>query len=192
MTFYYRRGLVETQTKWHRPSPNRILKFLNRSVPVIESLGLELWLTGRAIIDPTSTWDLDCYIIGHLEDQANEDIQHALIDEGFRHGMLVDPYWISNHSRVYKQDHKWFQRPAQVLLIYPVEQMTSKGLKTIDFRGREGIPQRTKYLVEFAYGNQPLDAKHIPYLNQQGDFPRINAIDYPLTIDPTENTLNIA
>ena len=191
MTFYYRRGLAETQTPWQRPSPNRILKFIDRAIPVIESLGLELWLTGRSLRDPYNTWDVDCYIIGQIDNKSNEDIQHALIDEGFRQGILVDPYWMSNHSPAYKQDNRWFQTASKIYLLYPVIWQNKDRSTTIDHRGQTHIPQITEYLVEFAYGNQPLKEKHVEYLNTHKDFQRINARDYPLTIDATANTLNM-
>lgn len=191
MTFYYCRGLAETHTPWQRPSENRVLKFLDRAIPVVEAMGLELWLSGGVLRNPETTWDVDCFLIGKVDNQTNEDIQHALIDEGFRQGILIDPYWISNHSPAYRQDSKWFQQPARVHLLYPVIWRNRTKESTIDHRGRPGIPEITDFLVEFRYGYQPLKEKHIPYLEKHGDFQTVNAVDYALNLANTENTLNM-
>lgn len=188
--FIYERGRVQRTQYWHRPSLQGQQQFLLEVLPELEKQAAELWVTGKVLRDPANTWDFDCFFTAAQPAQTIEDLQHYLLDTGFKYDMLVDPYWVSAVPQAVKKQNRWHNSEVKVWLLYPVRYKNRARDTTTDWRGQPGVPQITEYLVEFDYGRSPIPQKHWSYLDKHGDFQKILARDYLVSLGNSEKVIN--
>jgi hypothetical protein len=177
MGFSYQIGKVVTTTGWQRPTVNSIGKFFEYILPIIDKAGLELRIQGACLKNMSTTWDLDMHLLGAIEDQALEDLMHAMYDYALNQcNLLIDLVWFSEPDLVSQDDAgQWHYNPVDRKFLHPVIIKNPNSEVVRDLRNKPNFLQLTEYLVQTDNSLMPVGAKHARVLDADGFFDIVEA-----------------
>lgn len=94
--FYYSIGNAKTDVPWFRPDPQYLNSWKEEFFALEESTKYRYFLHGGALIDPSSTWDVDLLISGLISPDDYDELEfvmYAISQLGFKHRQLIEPFW---------------------------------------------------------------------------------------------------
>jgi hypothetical protein len=98
---YYRRGTVATTTPWGRPTPDKIRRWAWAMQPLTNSVGVDCWITGRAVWAIDQARDLDIVYTGAYSSISDlELLLNTAVAQGLAEDMLVDCKWAESAHTV--------------------------------------------------------------------------------------------
>ena len=91
---YYRRGTVATTQPWGRPTRAKIQHWHWAMQPLTDSVGVDCWITGRAVWAIDQARDLDIVYTGDYSSITDlELLLNTAVAQGLAEDMLVDCKW---------------------------------------------------------------------------------------------------
>ena len=170
---YYRRGLVSTQQSWGYPTQHKILNWGRSMLPLIESSGLDCWITGSCAYNIVQAKDLDIVYTGTItEIVVVESLLNYSVQVGFSYGMLVDCRWCASLDTIQNL------KAADVDFIYLDYYEYDNGLGQREIRDYRKNPLYSiagsgSVRGNFQRLNNRLKPHQVQYLTQHGSLPHI-------------------
>lgn len=162
-TFIYKRGIVETNTPWTKPSYEKLKDFLeviDISTEIFKQY--ECYLIGGVLFDFENTWDVDIVMTGQISDyETLESYMNILYDVAFNQfQMLLDIQWLDGKiPEVSAQDlvSPNFEpvRMNYVKIGYAYKQIGTE-ISEVDLRKNEGIEKMSEFLVKGTHDSYPI------------------------------------
>jgi|LauGreDrversion4_2_1035121.scaffolds.fasta_scaffold246177_2 hypothetical protein len=162
-TFIYKRGIVETNVPWTKPSYEKIKEFLeiiNNSTEIFKQY--ECYLIGGVLFDFEKTWDVDIVMTGPISDYDTlESYMNILYDIAFNQfKLLLDIQWLDGKipevtaQQLMSSDFIPIKR-KYVKIGYAYKQIGTE-ISEIDLRNKEGVVKKSEYLIEGEHDSYPV------------------------------------
>ena len=147
--FFYKRGNVSTTRLWTRPTEDKIVQFLDYALPKTDAANLDLYISGRCLIDVNSTTDLDMIAFGDINDQSLENLLHDLLDYSLNDlGILLDMAWSDQVSRFDEIDGKYYLKENTLKFLNPWQIIKNNVYKLGDTLSKKKGSRLTDSLAE--------------------------------------------
>ena len=95
-SFYYSIGNAKTDVPWFHPDPEYLNSWKEEFFALEESTKYRYFLHGGALINPSSTWDVDLTLSGPVGPDDYDELEfvmYAIRQLGFKHRQLIEPFW---------------------------------------------------------------------------------------------------
>ena len=108
--FFYQKGVLKITTPWERPSNKLFIEWLNKIMPIANSLNYNLWLVGNFLINPKLTWDIDIIVTKNnkLKPSEYDSLSNFMIKsckEGHKLKLLIDmQFYVNFEGKSFSKD----------------------------------------------------------------------------------------
>jgi hypothetical protein len=162
-TFIYKRGIVETNTPWTKPTYEKLKDFLeiiDVSTEIFKQY--ECYLIGGVLFDFENTWDVDIVMTGQISDyETLESYMNILYDISFNQfQMLLDIQWLD--GKIPEVTAQQLMSPDfqpihmnYVKIGYAYKQIGTE-VSEVDLREKLGVLKRSEYLIEGTHDSYPI------------------------------------
>jgi hypothetical protein len=162
-TFIYKRGIVETNVPWTKPTYEKLKDFLeviDVSTEIFKHY--ECYLIGGVLFDFDKTWDVDIVMTGQISDyETLESYMNILYDISFNQfQMLLDIQWLDGKipevtaKEIMSSDFKPIHM-KYVKIGYAYKQIGTE-ISQVDLRNKEGVTRRSEFLIEGTHDSYPI------------------------------------
>lgn len=169
----YTRGTVSTDRTLNKPTIPAIKAWYADMRLAIERSGYQAYMTGRCLIDITTTFDVDIVFTGTLNPATLEQLLTTSVVTGFRHNLLIDARWQNDIKTAEYKEGKITILPTEFVFLNYYEQDNGIGYKTInDYRLNPSFTKVDDKLVKSTY-TQRLKPHLVEYITAYGKLPSV-------------------